>query len=101
MKDKHDQDTPDMLDELEQVERESLYIFDDIEMEKVAFGIINRLGEAEKLEKIDQSWINNLFKYGLLYEVTRTSGLTLSDIEDIDDETFQNRVSYAMMEWDI
>lgn len=86
---------------MEQLQDESLYIFDDLEMEKVAFGIINRLGEAEKLEKIDQSWIGNIMKYGLLYEVTRTSGLTLSDIEDIDDETFLNRVSYAMMEWDI
>lgn len=74
---------------------------DDDHYEAISLQLMNRLYALEKLEVIGESWADNIMKYGLLYEVTRTSGLMLSDIEDIDDETFLNRVSYAMMEWDI
>lgn len=74
---------------------------DDDHYEAISLQLMNRLYALETTKVIDESWADNITKYGLLYEVTRTSGLTLSDIEDFDDETFLNRVSYAMMEWDI
>lgn len=74
---------------------------DDDHYEAISLQLMNRLYNLEVTKVINESWSDSIIKHGLLYEVTRTSGLTLSDIEDIDDETFLNRVSYAMMKWDI
>lgn len=74
---------------------------DDDHYEAISLQLMNRLYNLEVTKVISESWSDSIMKYGLLYEVTRTSGLTLSDIEDVDDETFLNRVNYAMAEWDI
>lgn len=74
---------------------------DDDHYEAISLQLMNRLYNLEVTKVINESWSDSIMKYGLLYEVTRTSGLTLSDIEDVDDETFLNRVNYAMAEWDI
>lgn len=50
---------------------------------------------------VHPSWVQNLDKYGLLYEVTMSSGLTLDDINYVDNETFINRVNWGMLEWDL
>lgn len=62
------------------------------------------LGRLERLTAeglVHPSWVQNLDKYGLLYEVTMSSGMTLKDIHDLDDDEFLDAVGQGMLEWDL
>lgn len=73
-------------------------------MEDLEFTELSLLDRLERLTGeglVHPSWVQNLDKYGLLYAATRSSGLTLDDINSVDDETFINRVNWGMLEWDL
>lgn len=63
--------------------------------------LLDRLERLTSEGLVHPSWVQNLDKYGLLYEVTMSSGLTLDDINSVDNETFINRVNWGMLEWDL
>lgn len=58
---------------------------------------------VERLNKLAPEWLQEIYKYGLVYEVFSTFSNESMDaeIEDMSDQTFINFVNSAMLEWDI
>lgn len=58
---------------------------------------------VERLNELAPEWLQEIYKYGLIYEVFSTFSNESMDaeIEDMSDQTFINFVNSAMLEWDI
>lgn len=58
---------------------------------------------VERLNELAPEWLQEIYKYGLIYEVFSTFSNESMDveIEDMSDQTFINFINSAMSEWDI
>lgn len=69
--------------------------------EDLVKGMLSRLAMIEISNQWEQSWVSQIMKHNLEFEVAACSGLTEQLIDTIDDESFINMVSNGMSEWDI
>ena len=72
-----------------------------VDIENVSPLLMERLKRLTEEGVIHTDWVDNIENYGLLWEVTLSSGLTGSDVLLLNDEDFLQKVNCGMVEWDI
>lgn len=63
--------------------------------------VLSRLEHLVAQSKLHPSWLQDIVQSSLIYEVTMSSGMTLKDIHDFDDDEFLDAVGQGMLEWDL
>lgn len=63
--------------------------------------VLSRLEHLITKGELHPSWLQDIVQSSLIYEVTMSSGMTLKDIHDFNDDEFLDAVGQGMLEWDL
>jgi hypothetical protein len=70
-------------------------------IDQIYQAMMSRLVDLTDKGYIDEGWVDTIGQYDLGYEVAHSSGLTLSIIENCDNDEFLCSVSHGIFAWDI